>query len=140
MFVVVKMQLGVDATIQPGAYTARTATVATSKKKNTTFKPGSLHHAAEFGLLAEFDQHIREGLKHGYPESVICQEREDVLGEQGFPCLVATRSTGFHAVFCTMFAGMMPIHIAAEKGRSDVVEVSPSTVLTCAARAHDSCV
>ncbi len=67
--------------------------------ENTVFPVGSIHHAAEIGSIEKIKALETEGRSlHGYPEAVTLQKRDDVLGA-------------------------MAIHVAAEKGKANVVKV-----------------
>ena len=68
-------------------------------------KPNTVHAAAEEGDIKLLSRLLLEGLHSGNPESVTLQQREDVLG-------------------------MMPIHIACERGQLDTVKVG---------RGHSQC-
>lgn len=69
-----------------------------SNYSRTVFPPGTVHHAAEVGSVAEIQALEAESARHGYPPLVTLQARDDILGAQ-------------------------PLHVAAEKGRIDVIKV-----------------
>jgi len=62
------------------------------------FRPDSIHHCAENGDVEGIERLVARGAVQGYPASVVLQSREDLLG-------------------------LMPIHVAAENGRLETVEV-----------------
>lgn len=65
------------------------------------FPVGTAHHAAETGSLEEMDRAEAANKERGYPVSVTLETRDDIL-----QCV--------------------PLHVAAEKGKLNVVEVSCS--------------
>jgi hypothetical protein len=65
-------------------------------------RPNTVHWAAELGDLRKLDEYVQAGMEHDTPESVTLQQREEVLG-------------------------MMPLHIACEKGKLEIVEVRGAT-------------
>jgi hypothetical protein len=75
-------------------------TIATSVMGYTrsVFPPGTPHHAAEIGSLQELQSLVAEGARRGYPAAVVLQQKDEILGAQ-------------------------PLHVAAEKGRVEVIKV-----------------
>ncbi len=82
--------------------------MSVEQRTKTRSKANTVHYAAETGDIKLLEHFVREGMASGNPESVTLQQREDVLG-------------------------MMPLHIAAENGEVEAVEVGwgRMAVLVC---------
>jgi hypothetical protein len=117
----------------PGAYVLRSTQQTREVERRTSYQPGSIFAAAELNDLASLDRAIKAGLQEGHPgreqASVIAacschlRLRGQVVACQTLQatCLCTAESVTLQGREEVL--GMMPIHIASEKGHLECVQV-----------------